>query len=139
MASPEQVKEYLAYWFQLGKGVVLPNRQAKLLPHPVLTGSGYSSEFEGCWQQILSEGDCYLEGTEQTVQQLLTPLWEIANCSRCAMPAPASCGGIPLALCPCHDLPSWPNRELPLPRAPVDSSVHLNRIRERLQGKGDGN
>jgi hypothetical protein len=66
MASEQQVKRYLAYWFQLGKKVVIRNGNSALSPQPVMTGDRYSDEFESIWQQILSpdSGDCYLEGTQ---------------------------------------------------------------------------
>jgi hypothetical protein len=83
MASIIEVKEYLAYWFQLGKRVVMPKSQKKLLPRPVFEGSEYSSIFEQYWQEILTtKEDCYLDGTEQSIKELLTPAWEIINCSR---------------------------------------------------------
>jgi hypothetical protein len=135
MASEEQVKSYLGYWFQLGKKVVLKNGQEKLLPNPVVNGNSYSEEFERCWQRIFeSKGrDCYLEGTIQTIEQLLSSGWEINPCSRCDMPVPTIDLGIQSNLCPCSDLPSWPNHELPKPRSPVDSSARLSKIQERLK------
>lgn len=35
MATKQEVKEYLAYWFQLGKKVVVGNGKATFLPQPV--------------------------------------------------------------------------------------------------------
>jgi hypothetical protein len=133
MASHENVKQYLAYWFQLGKKVVLRNGQETLLPKSIIEGDRYSKEFESCWQRILaSRATCYLEGTEQTIEQLFSPLWDINPCARCGMPVPAIQLGIQPNSCPCHDLPNWPNSELPSPRDPIDSSARLNRIKERL-------
>jgi hypothetical protein len=134
MATEAKVKQYLAFWFQLGKKVFLRNGQEGLLPEPVIEGDRYSSEFEGCWQRILSpeSGDCYLEGTEQTIQQLLTSAWEITDCARCNMPVPTLAVGVQSLLCPCSDLPNWPNLELPPPRSPIDARQQLQAIRERL-------
>ena len=135
MASPQQVKQYIAHWFQLGKRVWLSSGQEFKLPQTVLVGNRYSAEFETCWQQIISldSGDCYLEGTEQTIEELLSPAWEMSDCSRCDMPIPVKNMGISPTTCPCHDLHSWPNLELPIPRSPVDSQQHLQEIQERLR------
>ncbi|MCU0518487.1 MAG: hypothetical protein MUC60_16795 [Oscillatoria sp. Prado101] len=134
MASANKVRQYLAYWFQLGKKVFTGNGQESLLPVPVLKGDHYSRQFEECWQIITSpeSGDCYLEGTSETIAQLLTPEWEIIQCARCPMPLPVRTVGMPAESCPCHDLRNWPNTEIPMPRAPVSSQKHLNSIRQRL-------
>ena len=50
MASSEQVKQYLAHWFQLGKGVVCPKRQERIYPQVIFKEHHYSTEFEECWQ-----------------------------------------------------------------------------------------
>ncbi|MFN6565816.1 hypothetical protein [Dendronalium sp. ChiSLP03b] len=134
MATQQEVKKYLAYWFQLGKKVVTGNGKASFLPQPVLKGDRYSEEFEACWQKILSPeaGDCYLEGTHETIAQLLTPTWELAPCSRCNMPVAMRNVGMPTLLCPCNDIPTWPNSELPAPRSPVNTQEQLIAIRDRL-------
>ncbi|AFY36326.1 hypothetical protein [Calothrix sp. PCC 7507] len=136
MATEQEVKQYLAYWFQLGKKVVTGNGAANLLPQPVLKGDRYSAEFEECWQQILSQstGDCYLEGTHETIAELLTSAWEMQPCSRCEMPIPLRSLGMPALSCPCNTLPSWPNTELPAPRNPVSNQEQLILIRDRLSG-----
>lgn len=138
MASSQQVKQYLAYWFQLGKKVVIRNGEAALLPQPVIRGASYSDEFEAVWQQILSPdaGDCYLEGTHETIAELLTPVWEFNPCARCSMPIPMRSVGMPPNSCTCNDLSGWPDTSLPSPRQPVDSQAHLQSIRERLGKKG---
>ncbi|MBD1879298.1 MULTISPECIES: hypothetical protein [unclassified Coleofasciculus] len=135
MASQHQVKQYLAYWFQLGKKVLIRNGQEALLPQPVIRGDRYSQEFENCWQQILSpdSGDCYLEGTAEPIAQLLTPAWDVSPCSRCTMPVPVRTVGMPPLACPCNDLSGWPNTEVPLPRSPVSSQNRLVEIRDRLR------
>ncbi len=138
MASKQDVKRYLAYWFQLGKKVVVNNGAATLQPQVVLDNDRYSDEFEDCWQQIIfwGTGNCYLEGTCETVAHLLTPTWEINSCARCDMPVPMPIGAVAVpALCPCNDVPGWPNTELPLPRSPVNTIEQLKLIRDRLQQK----
>ncbi|WP_088890648.1 hypothetical protein [Leptolyngbya ohadii] len=141
MASPEQVKQYLAYWFQLGKPLILDGKntedgRSKVLPQSVIQGDRYSPEFEACWQQISSGAwkSSYLEGTVQTVEHLLSSQWEISSCARCAMPVPMLSLGLQTgdSECPCADLPGWPNTELPQPRVPVDSRNRLQNIRDRL-------
>lgn len=139
MASEQQVKRYLAYWFQLGKRVVINNGQRTLQPKQVIAGDRYSQDFEDIWQLILSpdSGDCYLEGTEQTVAELLTPDWDVESCSRCQMPIPIKNVGMPPACCPCFTLPGWPNLDLPTPREPVCSQERLGLIRARLNQLGN--
>jgi hypothetical protein len=136
MATKQEIKNYLAYWFQLGKKVVTVNGEASFLPQPVLKGDRYSDEFEECWQKILSSsGDFYLEGTHETISELLTPAWEVLPCSRCEMPVPMRNLGMPPLLCPCSDLGNWPNTDLPLPRSPIDNQEQLMLIRHRLESQ----
>ena len=139
MATKQEVKIYLAHWFQLGKTVVLNRDNVIFSPKKVITGNSYSQEFEECWQQIISSktGDCCLEGTHQTIQELLTPAWEIVNCSRCDMPLAMHSIGMPAAICPCHYLTNWPNTEVPSPRCPIDSQIYLQQIRDRLIEKSE--
>lgn len=134
MASTDQVKQYLAFWFQLGKGLVIKNSREIQLPESVVRGDRYSPEFEACWRQVMqSKGEnCYLEGTEQTVAQLLSSKWDVTACARCEMPVPILSVGMRSPGCPCEDMPSWPNTELPMPRIPVDSQAQLQQIRDRL-------
>jgi hypothetical protein len=134
MASQKNVKRYLAYWFQLGKKVVINNGAATLQPREVINGDRYSDEFENCWQKIISpeSGDCYLEGTQETIAELLTPAWEVSPCARCSMPVPVRNVGMPPLLCPCFDLTNWPNTELPAPRSPVNNQEQLTAIRDRV-------
>ena len=137
MASTTQVKEYLAHWFQLGKTLVWRNGKAELLPQPVIQGDRFSEQFEECWRKIMSVGgkDCYLEGSKETVEDLLGASWDIDNCARCDMPvALVNCGVQPLN-CLCSDLDNWPNNELPSPRSPVNSQSQLNKIKARLNVK----
>lgn len=133
MASPSQVRQYLAHWFQLGKPLVQRHNLEKLVPQPVHQGSQYSQAFENTWQQVMDAPQSYyLEGTEQTMAELLSEDWEINSCSVCEMPVPTRVVGMPPLSCPCHNLPSWPNTELPAPRSPVSTANHLGDIRERL-------
>lgn len=134
MASRQQVKDYLAHWFQLGKKVLLNDGKQARLPQPIFQGDRYSDEFEACWQQVLSpeSGNCYLEGTDQTVTDLLTSAWDIIDCGRCNMPIPVRNRGIQPLSCPCDDLPLWPNRELPQPRSVVNNQQRLSNISQRL-------
>ncbi len=136
MASENQVKKYIAYWFQLGKKVLIRNGSEALLPKPVFAGDRYSHEFEQCWQKIISSDspDSYLQGTQETIAQLLTPAWDISACARCAMPVPLRDAGMPPELCPCNDLTNWPNTEMPQPRSPVSTKSQLSGIRDRLRG-----
>lgn len=134
MASEQQVRQYLAAWFQLGKKVVLGKGTEKLLPQPVIKGDRYSAEFEECWQRIIAEGtkESYLEGTDETVAQLLAPEWELILCSRCVLPIPVPTAGLTPTACPCFDLSNWPNTDLPRPRQPVNSQARLQGIQQRL-------
>ena len=136
MASQQEVKQYLAYWFQLGKKVAIGNGKASLLLKEVIKGDRYSDEFEECWQKIISPaaGNCYLEGTQETIAELLSPAWAVNPCARCTMPVPVSNVGMPPELCPCSDLSNWPNTELPPPRSPVNTQDQLRGIRDRLLG-----
>jgi hypothetical protein len=132
MASTDQVRQYLAFWFQLGKGLVIGQEIQR--PEPVITGDRYSPEFEACWQRVMQlEGkNCYLQGTIQTIDQLLSSEWELSACARCEMPVPMLSLGMRSPGCPCEDMPLWPNTELPAPRVPVDSRAQLDQIRDRL-------
>jgi hypothetical protein len=134
MASEQQVRRYLAYWFQLGKRACARGGRQVLYPQPVIQGDRYSDEFERCWQYLHSEesGECYLEGTDQTIDQLLSPQWDVHSCARCDMPVPIPERGMSPSCCPCHDLSGWPNPELPMPRAPVSSQSRLRRLCSRL-------
>lgn len=138
MASEQEVRQYLAYWFQLGKKVFI-GKGHTMLPQPVIRGDRYSQEFEDCWRLLLSpdSGDCYLEGTEETITEMLTPAWEVSPCARCDMPIPIRNIGMPPLFCPCNDLSNWPNTEVPAPRSPVSTQRQLMDIRTRLlEGSG---
>ena len=110
------------------------NGQQALKLESVISGDRYSDEFEACWNLVRSSatGDCYIEGTVQTIQELLLPEWEISSCARCVMPVPTRSLGMPSYDCPCSDLPNWPNTEVPQPRSPISTPRSLQKIRDRL-------
>jgi hypothetical protein len=139
MASEQQVKEYLAYWLQLGKRIIIQNGEVICGPIHVLQGHRYSPEFEKCWAKVMAlEGrDCYIEGTTVTLQELLSSGWDIHACARCQIPV-----GSPLVFCdqnpcPCSDLMHWPNDEAPVPHLPVNNQPHFANLRNRLQRSED--
>lgn len=136
MAPTKEVKRYLACWLQLGKKLVIDNGQEIICPRTVLMYHHYSAEFEDCWQKLLARSgkNCYLEEVEPTFDILLSATWDISSCANCQMPIPKIARGLKFSpACPCIDLPFWPNTDLPLPRAPIDSKSRLNRIKARLQ------
>ncbi len=134
MALEADVKKYVACWMQLGKKVWINAGQSFCLAQTVLEQDGYSPEFDTCWSQIqaLDSGDCYLDGTSINVRDLLSDSWEILDCSRCDMPISMAIAGLPAYSCPCHNLPNWPNTELPLPRPPINSFDRLSMIQKHL-------
>ena len=134
MASTTQVRNYLAYWFQLGKKLMWRNGEEILLPQPIIQSDRFSPKFEACWQKIISIGgkDCYLEGSQETIEELLSSNWDISDCARCEMPVAIVGAGIQSLDCLCSDLDNWPNDELPKPRLPVNNKSQLNKIRARL-------
>ncbi|MEO1180817.1 MAG: hypothetical protein AAFX51_08165, partial [Cyanobacteria bacterium J06636_28] len=103
-------------------------------PVPVLEGHRFSRAFQDCWQAIMANDgrDCYLDGTEETIDQLLSPQWEITDCARCSIPVAMS-AVMPVAqLCPCGDLDNWPNDEVPSPHMPINNKKHFSRLKTRL-------
>lgn len=133
MASVSQVRAYLAYWFQLGKPVVFHRSQTHYLPCPIFRGHDFSHEFEHCWQRVAEHpADYHLKGTDQTVADLLTEDWDITGCARCTMPVPMPINAVATSPCPCHDVPAWPNHDVPLPRIRTSDSHHLANICTRL-------
>jgi hypothetical protein len=141
MASLLEVKQYLAHWFQLGKKVYVRNGDLGLLPDKIFHDTHYSAEFDQCWELIISDrsGECYLEDTCQTIDELLTPEWDLVDCARCSMPIPLRIAGIPQESCPCLNLPHWPNTEIPSPRSQVAVRSKLANIQDRLtKSSADG-
>jgi hypothetical protein len=134
MASQIEVREFLAHWFQLGKPVVLAGNRGVCLPSPIFHGGEYSGSFEDCWHQIMATSgqDCYLDGTTQSIAEMLSPAWDITACARCAMPIAIPIAGTMTHLCPCNDLEGWPNTEVPMPRTAVDNRDQLRALQQRL-------
>jgi hypothetical protein len=134
MASLLQVKQYLAHWIQLGKKIQIRNGDFALLPSRVCDDTNDSAEFERLWKLILSSqsGDCYLEGTTQTIDELLTAKWDLVDCARCGMLIPLLAMGMPPENCPCVDLPHWPNTEVPSPISRVAVRSKLADLQHRL-------
>jgi hypothetical protein len=135
MASPLEVKHYLAHWFQLGKQVMSDDGRVSYRLQSVIWGDRFSPEFEQCWTEIMqNKGEAYyLKGTDQTIAQLLSPAWEIVDCARCDMPVPIAQKEIALHPCPCDDLSNWPNEEIPRPRLPINSRQRLDNLSARLR------
>ena len=134
MASQDQIRNFLAHWFQLGKPVVLAENRGECLPDPIFQQGCYSQSFEDCWHKIMvtSGRDCYLKGTTQSIAEMLSPVWDITPCARCEMPIAMPTAGVMTALCPCDDLPTWPNTDVPMPRTAVNSDQRLTDLRQRL-------
>ena len=134
VATVEQVKRYFAYWFQVGKPVILPVGDRRLLPDPVVIGNHYSEDFEACWAELLQpqNQDAHLEGTRHTLKDLLSDHWDILSCARCTMPVPIHTRGRD-SDCPCADLNNWPNLNLPIPNTPDNIRNQLSGIHKRLQ------
>jgi hypothetical protein len=134
MASQDQVRNFLAHWFQLGKPVVLAEDRGECLPDPVFQNGHYSQAFEDCWHRVMvtSGQDCYLKGTSQSIAAMLSPAWDVTPCARCEMPIVIPTAGTMTELCPCNDLATWPSTEIPMPRTAVDNQHHLTALRQRL-------
>lgn len=136
MASVQKVQSYLAYWFQLGKPLIFEKTQTECLPQPIFQGNQLSEAFEQCWQKVSQHpAKCHLRGTDESIADLLSDEWEIVGCARCPMPFPALVRGIKVSPCPCADLPSWPNDEIPQPRSAVNDTGRLANLRQRLDNR----
>ncbi len=139
MALRSHVKTYLAYWFQLGRGLRMPPDDRLVKFRTILADGHYSREFEAIWQQLTDPwiaSHSYLDGTEQTISQLLEPSWEINDCARCGLPIPMQDRGLPCLSCPCSDLEDIPDIESLPPREPIDSQVILKQLCRRLHKLG---
>lgn len=134
MATQQEVKTYLAYWVQLGKGIYLSGSDTPCRPNPVVKGDRFSETFERCWAKVqASKGKgCHLEGTDVTLDQLFSSEWEIDSCARCGMAVPTPVVIYNGLMCPCNDVSDWPNDNVPRPRLPQSDRTHLSRISERL-------
>lgn len=138
MASELTVKQYLALWLQVGKRVSSLQGDVLAMPTQIREGKSYSWQFEQCWHQLLRHPHrYYLTGTDLTFEQLLSPAWDLETCPRCVMLVPIGHGPpTEKAMCPCADLCSWPNNELPQPRLPVDEVPLMQELRRRLEAVG---
>jgi hypothetical protein len=145
MATPLQVKQYLAAWFQMGKAVVAPRHKAgrvftsRVMVPDIDHNLVYSPEFEQCWADITVAvgapgylGDSYLEGTSQTIQELLSNDWDIDDCARCGMQVSMKSLGFSDSTCPCSDMPGMPNDTTIQPAAPRNNQKMLGQVRDRL-------
>jgi hypothetical protein len=141
MATSTEVKEYLAKWLQMGKKVLVNDTELTLTQ--VINGENYSPEFEQLWHQLIQSSTgsagsitnaiAYLEGANETIQDLLKPEWEILSCAVCDLPVPTlSLGFREIKACPCDDLKMHPNLETIAPRSPVKTSSYLQKISDRL-------
>jgi len=136
MASVQKVQSYLSYWFQLGKPVLFEHDSSQCLPVPIFQDTEYSPAFQQCWGRIMQHpSECFLRGTDESVADLLSEEWEIVGCARCPMPMPMPVRGIKVAPCPCADLPSWPNSEMPHPRDGVCTHEQLGNLQQRLNAR----
>lgn len=130
MATHTETKEYLAKWLQMGKTVSINDTEIGL--QQVIKGGNYSSEFEQLWLQT-QQAIAFLEGTNQTIQDLLKPEWEITSCAVCELPVPILSSGYRESnSCPCSDLNLHPNLETIAPRSPIKTSNYLQNISDRL-------
>lgn len=135
ISNYDAVKRYFAMWLQMGKKVFIENQNKLLGMNCVVRGESYTNKFEQLWSEISDPrlGDVYLEGTDESVQELLSPKWEVIACARCAMPVPVGMGPQVAQVCPCDDLGVSPNLEAIAPREPVITAKHLSSIMSRLQ------
>ncbi len=137
MATTNHIKTYLAYWFQLGRGLWMPGHAERVCPATILGDGAYSAEFEALWDQLQAPyvaAQSYLEGTEQTIAELLSPTWEINPCARCSLPIPLKTAGLPqVYTCPCADMRHQPDLSLFPPRAPISTPAVLGNICARLR------
>lgn len=99
----------------------------------------YSTAFEDCWSQMQSNGlaQCHLEGTGESLAELLSEQWDLTGCARCGMPVAQKVVGVTDVTCPCTDLPTWPNTELPQPRGEQNWRSQLQNINQRVSQSGD--
>lgn len=133
MAAASEVKQYLALWFQLGKGAVDHRSGEVFRVGQILRGDRYSSEFERCWQHIADEPAQFsLEGSRRSIAELLSNVWELKTCPRCVLPIPMSVYGSEAGPCECAEVSQWPNSELPPPHLPVSDRVQLYSLCSRL-------
>lgn len=132
MASKTEVKEYLAYWMQLGRKLVVADRLVSL--DQVVAGDHYTTRFEEIWQESQAQAEfTSLEGSEVSLKQLFAPTYELLDCPRCHLPLPSpDLGPRPAQSCPCDHLKLLPNLDTVPPRLPIDTGAKLRSIYQRL-------
>ncbi|AFY74861.1 hypothetical protein Syn7502_02936 [Synechococcus sp. PCC 7502] len=136
MATNIEVKEYLAKWLQIGKKISIDDVQISM--PQVIRGEAYTPEFEQLWDYV-QQAIATLNGTNETIQDLLKPEWEIITCAVCEMPISSlSSGYRQIKSCPCSDLSMHPNLETIAPRSPITTSIYLQNISDRLTKCANG-
>ncbi len=132
MANKTEVKEYLAYWMQLGRRVIVNDRVISL--DRVVAGDHYTTRFEEIWQEMQAHPEsASLEGSDHTLQQLLAPTYELLDCPRCHLPLPSPTLGPRSAQpCPCEHLHLMPPLDTVPPRLPISTQAQLRSIHQRL-------
>ena len=140
MASRTLVKNYIAQWMQMGKSISLSTQGKQVSIYKIINGEEYSSLFNQLWDEISTTkaDEAYLDGTDQTIDDLLSDRWEIIGCARCSLLVPSLDLGprVPVC-CPCDDLPTHPNLDLVAPHVPVKLSTAINELCDRLISKND--
>jgi hypothetical protein len=134
MASSKEVKDYIAQWLQLGKHLEIGDQTITLTT--VRQSHAYSPDYEILWQKIscpATAKQIYLSGCDQSIEDLLSPRWQIVNCYRChgLIPTPLFQQGMCLG-CPCADLPALPDVNLVMPHPPIDSQQRLQQVADRV-------
>ena len=133
MATSAKIKSFLASWLQLGKAIEYHGGENKFQPDRILSIDGYSQEFEDWWSEFKADSQhWFLAGSHHPLSELFEAEWDIESCSRCDMPIPLRVAGINDSNCPCADLITWPNLELPQPRAPKNTGQNLRKILSRF-------
>ena len=138
MATRTLVKNYLAQWMQMGKGLSLSIYGEEIHIHKVVQGEKYSSAFNELWEQVSNDQsqEAYLSGTDQTISDLLSPKWDVIACARCNLLVPSlDLGARVPVCCPCDDIPNHPNLNSIAPRIPVTLVEHLDGLCDRLDQK----
>ena len=134
MATSTEIKGFLARWLQLGKSIEPVGEGQPFKPNRVLSLQGYSREFEDWWDEFQGNSSQWvLSGSPNPLSELFRPEWEISSCARCDMPIPLRVAGVNDTSCPCNDLPTWPNLELPHPHTPGDTEHKLRQIHFSLK------
>jgi hypothetical protein len=135
MAASNVVKDYLAQWMQVGKKVLIDGKNESVSICKIIDGEKYAPEFETLWAEISTTNakTAYLEGTNETILELLSDKWELIECPRCSLPSACIDVGVrETQPCPCDTMKLWPNLETIAPRKPVTTTQYLNNICDRL-------